>query len=80
MDFDARFGPPPPRNNKPRLLCTQFLVACVILLAVRPPFVCDASGTVRVSTTFTVAALSTVCCVLLNASNISPVDVFRGAM
>ena len=77
---EHKFGPCAASTKVPSAVAGQFLCACVILIVVQPPFVCDADGTLRAQTVVALATASTLAAGLAAASDASCADIFRGAV
>lgn len=77
MTIEQKFGTPPPAVHPAIILAGQMIVSMVILLVIRPPFVCS-NGNLNVSTVLFISFGITAGCGFAYMGNASSSDIFRG--
>jgi hypothetical protein len=77
MTIEQKFGAPPPVFHPAIILAGQMVVSMVILLVIRPPFVCS-NGTLNVSTVLFISLGITTGCGFAYIGNASCSDIFKG--
>lgn len=59
-------------------LLFQFIISHLILIALKPPFVCNGHGELKVNIIVTLSIASTVVCMVANRKQLTVFDIFRG--
>ena len=77
MTIEQKFGTPPPAVHPAIILAGQMIVSMVILLVIRPPFVCSHDN-IKVSTVLFISLGITTGCGVAYMGNVSSSDIFRG--
>lgn len=77
MSFEQKFGAPPPVVPPYVALAGQMVVSMLILLVIKPPFVCS-NGAVNMWTLLFVSIGLTLGCALAYVGGASSSDIFRG--
>lgn len=77
MSTEEKFGPPPSDVHPLVLLAGQFVASIVILMLIRPPFVCS-QGHLQVETIVFISLGLTLGSVCASTRNATSADLFRG--
>lgn len=77
MSFEQKFGAPPSVVPAYVVLAGQMVLSVLILIVVKPPFVCSGS-TVNLWTLLFVSTGLTLGCALAHVGGASSSDIFRG--
>jgi len=82
QSLEQRFGPQPPSYfdtfSPVAILGAQFVLTLLILVTIRPPFICGSQGAINVRTVFGIGVITTVICVIAHRADVS--DIVRGTL